>query len=397
MYANDTFRAIDFVVEQDSSTEIVAVNFSLGHGAGGNMSFTSVCDNYNSGEAIWNKELRKLVEAKIIPVAATGNSANQRDYNGGIQSPACQSSVFSVGALEDNSSPTLAVFSNHNFLVDITAPGTNINSSVFPTASDPAKMRKASGTSAAAPMVTGAFAILRQVYPDVSPDDLKLLLVSMSAKTVSTRQGSSESVAVKPVLDFSGMPACGPVPPTPLSWYVFPDLMPELPRTGFSAKAETALRQQPLSVRYGQTGLTVMIPVLSVESDVLTVPFTENEYPVEWLGSSVGMLEGSAEPGKGVMVFTGHNHLNNTEFGPFAALGSLNSGDRIILRDGSGSLYTYTVFSNEPVKADDIAGFEKLANQKANSVTLLTCEEEQQQGGYAYRRVISAGFDGTMK
>ena len=102
-----------------------------------------------------------------------------------------------------------------------------------------------------------------------------------------------------------------------------------LPKTGFSALHPQELRSRPKNVRYSPTNLSIQIPQLSIDSKLLLVPEISGEYPVEWLGDSIGMLEGSALPGKGIMILTAHNHLNTTENGPFVALGTLNMGDHI--------------------------------------------------------------------
>ena len=161
-----------------------------------------------------------------------------------------------------------------------------------------------------------------------------------------------------------------------------------LPKTGFSALHPQELRFKPLNVRYTSTNLVIQIPQLSIQSKLLLVPEISGEYPVEWLGDSIGMLEGSALPGKGIMILTAHNHLNTTENGPFVALGTLNMGDRIFLTDENAKLYTYNVSGNYKIGTD---GFALIAGDLGeNTLVMITCEEEAVSGGYLYRRVILA-------
>ena len=162
----------------------------------------------------------------------------------------------------------------------------------------------------------------------------------------------------------------------------------DLPKTGFSALHPQELRSRPLNVRYTPTNLAIRIPQLSIESDLLLVPEISGEYPVEWLGDSIGMLEGSALPGKGVMVLTAHNHLNTTENGPFVALGTLNMGDHIFLTDANNRLYPYQISGNYTIDAD---GFASIAGDLGeNTLVMITCEDEAASGGYLHRRVIFA-------
>ena len=114
------------------------------------------------------------------------------------------------------------------------------------------------------------------------------------------------------------------------------------------------------------------------------------EYPVTWLGNGAGLLEGSAMPGKGQSVLTGHNHLNMTEMGPFAGLGALSIGDRIFIRDENDEIQTFVVYANEKVSENDINAVNRIIGTDPLSLTLITCEDERLEGGYANRRIIAA-------
>ena len=161
-----------------------------------------------------------------------------------------------------------------------------------------------------------------------------------------------------------------------------------LPGTGFSASYMTQLPARPQSLSYGSTGLMLQIPELGVAENIITVPNADGEYPVEWLGSSIGLLEQSSLPGRGVAVLTGHNHLNNTEAGPFLSLGSLESGARMMVSGSGNDMQTYRVYGNYKIASD---GFASIASEvRENALVLITCEDEAVDGGYLNRRVILA-------
>ena len=164
----------------------------------------------------------------------------------------------------------------------------------------------------------------------------------------------------------------------------------ELPGTGFSAKLPSPLGEKPLNVQYKLTRLTLQLPTLSVESEILVVPEADGTYPVEWLGSAAGLLEGSAMPGEGYAVITGHNHLNTTEAGPFALLSSLDEGDMICVSDEAGGAKFFKVYASEKISAADSAALARIAQTFDNSLILLTCEDESPEGGYISRRVVAA-------
>ena len=164
----------------------------------------------------------------------------------------------------------------------------------------------------------------------------------------------------------------------------------ELPKTGFSALHPSHFSKMPRNISYKGTAWTLQIPSLDVNAEIKMVPFTDGEYPVDWLGTDVGMLEGSAHPGEGWTVITGHNHLNTMEAGPFALLSNLAVGDKIFVTGKDGSMKSFTVYASEKIDADDGAALERIAKMYENTLTLLTCEDELPEGGYASRRVTAA-------
>ena len=166
--------------------------------------------------------------------------------------------------------------------------------------------------------------------------------------------------------------------------------MPELPGTGFFAKNPMPLSIFPDDLRYGPSDFTLQIPSLDVSEKIVTVPFRNGEYPVEWLGHNVGLPEEFAAPGLGTSVLVAHNHLNTTEAGPFALLGMLKENSQIFVTDRNDHLLKFTVFANEKIAADDMAGAERLSTVCENSLILITCEDERPEGGYASRRIVAA-------
>ena len=191
----------------------------------------------------------------------------------------------------------------------------------------------------------------------------------------------------------SSVPSPEPVnPPSHTDFYPFPELDwlydCELPGTGFPSSHVTAPAARPQGLSYGTTGLTLRIPVLDVIENIVTVPQTDGIYHVEWLDSSVGLLEQSSLPGEGIAVLTGHNHLNTTKAGPFLFIGKMEQGDRIMITDEEYAMKIYSVYGNHKVTAN---GFAEIADElRENSLVLMTCEDESIDGGYLNRRIILA-------
>ncbi len=132
-------------------------------------------------------------EKNIIPVAAAGN--NGRSLNGRGTYPVCYknhgpATVIGVGATDDNL--VKAGFSNFgNNCVDIVAPGVDVFSTrtVRPHFPNQNYFEAIfSGTSFSTPLVSGAIALMKAIYPDMSADDALLFL--QQGATPITDEGS---------------------------------------------------------------------------------------------------------------------------------------------------------------------------------------------------------------
>ena len=161
-----------------------------------------------------------------------------------------------------------------------------------------------------------------------------------------------------------------------------------LPATGFSSHFGPVLPMRPQGSVFRDTGLTLQIPVLNVTEPILAVTKTDEGYPVEGLGNAVGLLDGTALPGKGFSVLTGHNHLSTMEAGPFLFLRTLSENDLILAADAEGNLQKFRVSGNYLISPDGLAALaDKLTDE---SLVLVTCEDEALSGGYLHRRVVLA-------
>ncbi len=98
--------------------------------------------------AIWNKD--------ALVVAASGNNNSSNKFY-----PAAYDNVLAVGAVDKFN--VRAGFSNYGYWVDIMAPGVNLLSTV-----DNGQYNANTGTSAAAPVVSAAAALVRHQYPWMS-------------------------------------------------------------------------------------------------------------------------------------------------------------------------------------------------------------------------------------
>lgn len=124
-----------------------------------------------------------------------------------------------------------------------------------------------------------------------------------------------------------------------------------LPATGFSAFRPTALSLQPGNLKYIYKGMQLQIPSLDVLADIVEVPAADGSWSVEWLGTDIGLLEGSAMPGEGRAFIAAHNHLSTMEVGPFARLPFMPVGSRAFISNDQGEFLPFEVYANEKIGA----------------------------------------------
>ena len=136
--------------------------------------------------------------------------------------------------------------------------------------------------------------------------------------------------------------------------------------------------------------MELQIPSLDVCAEIFSVEQINGYYPVEWLEMASGLLADTSLPGKGQSVIAAHNTVSSDEYGPFALIAELDEGDRFFIRDEENRLLIFEVYANEKIDAYDYEGLFSAAGQYDSTVTLLTCEDERAEGGYASRRIVSA-------
>lgn len=167
-FTSDQILGLERIYALRPTYDIAAINMSLG---GGN--YTSPCDS-DSRKAI----IDNLRSAGIATVVSSGNSG----YTNAIGAPACISSAISVGSTTD--SDTVSSFSNSASILDLLAPGSSIYSAV-PGGTFGTK----SGTSMAAPHVTGAWAILKSKQPGAGVSEILQALVDTGQPVTDSRNG----------------------------------------------------------------------------------------------------------------------------------------------------------------------------------------------------------------
>lgn len=159
--------ALEKVVDPDgdplTDDQFDIVNMSLGGSGAPDSPISEAANN--------------AVAAGVVVVVAAGNSGSAYST---IGSPGNAEQVLTVGASDNNGE--IAGFSSRGPIAgkayvkpELVAPGVEINS-----AQPGGGYVRLSGTSMAAPHVAGGAALLKQLYPELTPAELKTLLINTS-------------------------------------------------------------------------------------------------------------------------------------------------------------------------------------------------------------------------
>jgi serine protease AprX len=202
-YISNVISAVDYAIANRAAYNIRVINLSVAAG---------VYESYTTDPL--TLAARRAVDAGIVVVAAAGNFGLTPQGNAqysGITAPGNAPWVLTVGASNDMGTPdrsddVVAPFSSRGPSAvdgadkpDLVAPGVNLESTTDPgsalyathpnariwgsvrTASPP--YLSLSGTSMAAPVVTGTVALMLQANPALSPGEVKAILRSTAQRS----------------------------------------------------------------------------------------------------------------------------------------------------------------------------------------------------------------------
>ncbi len=166
-------KILDSAGVGSTASFVAGINYAVNAGARIiNISASGASDSAALNDALANAESHG-----VLVVGSSGNDANEQ-----APYPAAVSTVLAVSATDQNNA--LASFSSFGPYVDIAAPGVDITSTWWSRDGGNGYMT-ASGSSASAPLVSGAAAIVAGLRPDASASVLREILTN-SARDIES-------------------------------------------------------------------------------------------------------------------------------------------------------------------------------------------------------------------
>ena len=171
--SSDVIAAIQWALDNRARYNIKVLNLSLGSRPQ-SLSYSPI-----------DKAVAAAWERGMTVICAAGNEGPARQT---ISSPGICPEVITVGALDDRNTAhtkddTIATFSSRGptkrmvAKPDIVAPGVNIISLAVPSR-DNVLYKSLSGTSMATPIVSGCAALIHEMFPDYTNQQVKELMMS---------------------------------------------------------------------------------------------------------------------------------------------------------------------------------------------------------------------------
>lgn len=187
----DAYRGASYTSEISAGVNklIEAGAKVINNSNGANLSSSSVAEQGRWAASLINQWADNITEDFIIVQAAGNNSVDSRraGFCASVTDSRALEHIIIVAAAEKpsyNGSYKLTYFSNYGAGVTVAAPGSNVFSSIISGGYD-GDYGKMSGTSMAAPIVTGVAAMVWSVNPSLTAGQVKQIIVDTATTPVS--------------------------------------------------------------------------------------------------------------------------------------------------------------------------------------------------------------------
>ena len=275
------YTAINWIIEHHQTGVPAIVNMSVGM----------------SKSIAFNEAAQALIADGLIVVGAAGN----QNRDACLYSPASEPSVISVGGIDR--AALRASYSNYGTCVDIFAPGSDLVGAWFGSTNT---YRSSSGTSNAAPIVSGIVALMLQDNPSLTQSQVEERLKTNATRDALFNIGpDSQNLLAYSMFDSSGPVPITTVPVTtttiPVTTTTVPATTTTIPVTTTTTPAviitTTSVAPQP----------TTRMPILKSTRTTIPLPadMTCTEagariyfYNVPYICSSGRWLLGAYSPGR---------------------------------------------------------------------------------------------------
>lgn len=171
----NALRALDWVLKNYKDYNIRILNFSMGYMPNADVKLQKEL----------MEKLEKLWDLGVIIVTAAGNNGPEENS---VAVPGISRKVITVGSSDDLENGNIKAYGGRGptecciVKPEILAPGTNVLS----LANRDGEYVRKSGTSMAAPIVSGALALALEKRPDITPVEMKLMLYD-SVKSIKEK------------------------------------------------------------------------------------------------------------------------------------------------------------------------------------------------------------------